>query len=240
MPPLFTDLDPEKFKDKIDVAKSFPFCIPYRMYYAFYSGDYHQTVNICTAMLKKKMITRYKLRYLSFVGKVYFELGDSEKLKLVCDKFDEWSAKSRPEGILKEAFAIYREYSNGNFEKCIDLYKNSKCKVKPRSIKYKLFSIYSELYYAILLYKAQHTEEAAKHFKKVISEGPKLNSSVIAQNYLDDINGVKELSTYDEVLPDEDYRLLSPKTESNIRICKIILSISVILLMILIIFNLAK
>lgn len=93
LPPLFTDLDPEKFKDKIDVAKSFQFCIPYRMYYAFYSGDYRQTVNICSAMLKKKMIKRYKLRYLSFVGKVYFELGDSEKLKLVCDKFDEWSAK---------------------------------------------------------------------------------------------------------------------------------------------------
>lgn len=141
---------------------------------------------------------------------------------------------------MKEAFAIYREYSNGNFEKCIDLYKNSKSKVNPRSIRYKLFSIYSELHYAILLYKAQHTEEAAKHFKKVISEGPKLNSSVVAQNYLDDINGVKELSTYGEVLPDEDYRLLSPKAESNIRICKIILSILVILLMILIIFALTK
>lgn len=89
------------------------------------TGEYQTVINICAQKLSQRQWNR-RLRYiwLSGLADCYFELGDEQKLLLVCDAYDRLAAKEnapRRLAELSKEFDRYRAYAQKDEEKCREI-----------------------------------------------------------------------------------------------------------------------
>lgn len=210
-PVLFKQLDAEKFKKAISSSDLFFPPISYKINASIYSGDYLAAVSICTKKLKEKCSLKNKCRYLSVLAEAYFELGDDEKLKAVCDKFSEVTEKSKNPKKMKSQFPLFRFYRHcldRNFENCLAIYDDIKANSNPKSLTYKIDGLYGDFNCAVIYYKMGDYEKAKQYFAKVTKKGAKMNASTLAKEYLYAIeSGDDSCLKKDEILPDDNYSI---------------------------------
>lgn len=75
------------------------------------AGEHQAMIDLCSKMLSQRQWNR-RLRYLwlSGLADCYFELGDCEKLLLVCDAFDRLSAKEKSTRRIANVAKVYERY----------------------------------------------------------------------------------------------------------------------------------
>lgn len=209
---LTYDLDPHKFKEVIE-NKFLSLPIVYRVLAAYCSGDYQTTINICAKKLTDKKTASKKYVYLLFLARSYFELGDMEKLRVVCNKFQQYVEADVNGEKIRQNYSVmqyYVCYLNGNFNQCKrlceegrDINKNSSQIVSDKTRK-----IQGDFNYAVACYKLGDIETARQIFEGIISIAPKMNLSSLSKKYLDAVNACEhEAKKYPEILPDFSYIL---------------------------------
>ena len=124
-----------------------------------------------------KTATRYKYHYLTYLANVYFDIGDDEKLRSVCEQYEIALAKEKTskEANCRTRFArmtFYDLYLKQNIEACITWVNT------PTPIK--LTQYHRTLCKARLALMQGNAEEANEYYELLAKEAAHLNYGKLA------------------------------------------------------------
>ncbi len=175
------------------------------------AGEHQAMIDLCTAMLSQRRWNR-RLRYLwlAALADCYFELGDCEKLLLVCDAFDRIVAKEKnPQHVaaLGEEFGRYRAYAQKDRDKCREIL------TQPPKTDFPV-NVYERAFYAarVLDHVLDNPEAARVQYQKAASWNEDYSFVRTAKLELEAMErGECYTDTLPEVLPDPKYVPRPPK-----------------------------
>ena len=153
----------------------------------YYLGNYKTVMDICQSKLNDPEIPEeYHFYYLIDMANVYFDLGDTDNLRNVCERYEESIAKKNPKlqnQIRKRFFRMtfYDRYVNGKYDECENLIISK----KPKKIQ-----TYRALFIKARLAEIQgKTEEARGYYEILIKKGTHLNGGKLAKKYRMEMDG---------------------------------------------------
>ena len=172
----------------------------YRVLYYYYSGNYQMAVNMCTNVIKGKRSLKYKYDYFLILSRVYFDIGDNEKLKTVCEKFRNYE-KDSAKKIKDNTIKLFESYLKEDFDECKkileDLFNKQTSKTS------NIIKMSQVFYTAAIKYYSGDKDTAKKLFEKVICEAPKLNYAKLSEKYIIAIDSSdKSVLSFPEILPE--------------------------------------
>ena len=214
---LFDKLDAVEFQ-KIVNDNRFNVPLIYRTSAAVSSGDYRTVINIASKSLSdKKMNIKVKYYYLSTLARVYFELRDFEKLKLLLEKYDEYQSKPSLKKCENEnsIWEYYRYFLKSDYESCKLLCDLRNGRLKDNAWDTKLRKIQNDFLYAIACYENDEIDKAKQIFLDIIQKAPNLYLSILSKKHIDAIQG-DELY-FEEILPDNNYQFVENRKFKVIR-----------------------
>ena len=192
-------------------------------------------MSFCVQKLNDKKCNQHRFTYLGWLAKVYYEVGDLEKLRAVVDKFEfETESLANGEGIRRKlaVMGFFRNYLDGNFAKCIEHYESCFNDEKLTRPDMRLSLVQGHFNYAVFNYRLGHFETATVHFKKVIDIAPKLYLAASAARYLEAIsNGTQYVSEFGELLPDLCAPM--PRTKRSTIVSAVVLRVLACVLLVL-------
>jgi|GEM_PF-3095078 len=202
---LYKDMDPEIFMLKSEKRESV-FLRPHLVYFTpmfrilstYYSGDYQTTVNICIKKLEYKFSN--KCAYFLILSRVYFDIGDNEKLKTVCEKFRNYE-KDSTKKIKDNTIKLFESYLKEDFDECEKILEDSLSKQTSKTSN--IVKMNQVFYTAAIKYYSGDKDTAKKLFEKVICEAPKLNYAKLSEKYIIAIDSSdKSVLSFPEILPE--------------------------------------
>ncbi len=163
-----------------EIVKQGKFCnvsAVYQIQAEYFIGNYTNVIDICNRKLEEKRIAkRYQYYYFYYLANTYFNLGEDDKLREICDRFYQNLASERKkERIFKRFadFSFFNIYLNRNFDACEEHLN------KVQKIPLVLADVaFSKARVALL---KGETEEAKKYFEKVIAEAPLLHYAKLSE-----------------------------------------------------------
>ena len=204
---LLNEANPQKYGAVMRECKSASPIGSEWLNYAYYTADYQTTINLCHSKLKNKKLKKYQHIYIICLARAYFELGDFENLRKMCDEFDTITKDSARGEKIRNHFVImkyYRLYLDGKHEECKELYE----KVL-QSKKYTgntISASQANFSYAIALYNTGYYENAKQVFSQIIEKSPLLQFADISKKYIECIDSHTEYAKEPViVLPEPDY-----------------------------------
>ena len=126
MPIINEQLDTKLFKELIYSTNNNNKYALEEVLVAYLDGDYNTVVNICSQKLADKKCAAHNLNYLQYLGRVYFDLGDFEKLQEICNEFEAVVAKKKNSHKVRNYYKLnsyFTAYLDGKFEDCYEMYK---------------------------------------------------------------------------------------------------------------------
>ncbi len=176
------------------------------------AGEHQAMIDLCSKMLSQRKWNR-RLRYLWLAGLAdcYFELGDCEKLLLVCDAFDRVAAKEkdrRRTAALRDIYDRYRAYAQKDRERCREIL------AQPPKTDFPV-DIYERAFYAARVFDhvLDNPEAARMQYQKAASWNEDYSFVRTAKLELEAMErGERYTDTVLEVLPDPAY-VLRPQKE---------------------------
>lgn len=231
---LTSEFNPKKYKAILEDGDIISRHAMERINAAFYNGDYQTVADICTLKLKDKKFRKYKLAYLTVLGRTYFILQDFEKLRLVCQCFERTAESHKnPEAIRKKfpIFEMFSLYLRGNFIDCKELYE--KLLTKKRTTSTKWNEVHTRFIYAIICHKCHYFDLAKLNFSYVICSVPKFNLADIAEKYLTySEKGEEYTPEQPEILPTENFSLPAyEKIKKRLLVLNIIIAAFMIMML---------
>lgn len=186
--PLILRFDAPLYYELIKQGKSANASAVYQIQAEYFVGHYANVIELCNKKTDDRRVERRWRYYIfSFLANAYFNLGEYEKLREVCNKFYAFLASDRKkEKVLKRFydFPFFVVFLNDNFEACEQYLKQQK-------IKYPLQCITLAYWKARVDLRKGETEEAKKGFEAVIAEAPLLTYAKLSQKALEAMeNGV--------------------------------------------------
>ncbi len=212
MPVINEQLDTKLFKDLIYSTNNHNKYALEEVLTAYLDGDYNRVVNICNTKLADKKCVAHKLNYLQYLGRVYFDLGNLEKLQEICNEFEEVVSKKKNSDKLRNYYKLtkyFEAFLDGNFEDCYEMYNQlyndaNYCKTR-------LTKVQIGYSYAVACYKTERIDEAKEIFSFVADAGAKTNYGSMARKYLSAISGDHDYK-YDklEITVEEKFDIEAP------------------------------
>lgn len=107
-----------------------------QLYGEYWCGNYQNVIRICKKKLADpKAANKFDFLYFAYLANVYFDLGDDEKLRDVCARFEASVMNKKPKLQKKYAkifkrMAFYKVYLSGNTEDCAVWLENNPAKDK--------------------------------------------------------------------------------------------------------------
>lgn len=171
----------------------------------FATGDYQGVINICANELKKtKMPTLTRAYFLNWLSYTYFILGDTENLRITCDKFDEISAHNKNVSLAFPLQKLFRLFTEGKNQEIKALY-GSENRIKWTKLKEYGY----EYIHAINFYVLGDFETAKGIFEKICTEAPLLNYATLSKKNLQSLNeGKRYIAERDFITPGEPSEIL--------------------------------
>ena len=170
--PLSLRLDAPLHYELVKQGKIAAYSAVYQIQAEYFVGHYANVIALCYEKLNDKRVNkRWKYYYLSYLANTYFDLGEEERLREVCDRFyRELASERKRERIFKRfrGFSFFSTYLNRNFEAC-DQYLQEKTEKNP------LLRINSLHLKARVAWLKGDTESAKASFEAVIAEAPLLH-----------------------------------------------------------------
>ena len=173
----------------------------------YFVGNYANVIRLCNQKLNdQKAKKNWKYFYLAYLAKTYFDLGEEERLREICDRFYQLlSTDKKREKILKrfEDIPFFSVYVNRNLEAC-EQYAN-----KPQ--KFPVQRMVIDFLKARLALLKGETEEARKGFEKIIAEAPLLHLATLSKLALEGMeNGTDYRESVAPILEKEITEPLKP------------------------------
>lgn len=206
---LIKNFDPFLFREVLEAGRIASLHANERIIAAFYCGDYQSVIDICTLKLNDKKLKQFKLQYLLYLARTYFELRDTENLRRVCNEFDEYAASSKNGKKIKEkymVFGFYSAYLSRDFSLCKERYE--KAFADNKMMKNKFNQAHTRYTYALICYECGDFNTALDNFNYVIGVAEKLNIAKTAEKYINAINKEREYKPEPIMLtPTEDFSM---------------------------------
>lgn len=205
---LTKDMDPVLFRAVIAEGDLISQHGAERLSAAYYNQDYQTVIDICTLKLKEQKNEKYRMYYLTFLARTYFELGDSVKLRAVCDQAEERILSGKnPDQLRRKhpVFQFYSLYLSGDYASCRALYESV---LQDKRLQSPWQQVHARFAYAIACYCCGDLEAAKESFSYVTETAPKLHLAALSQNYLDAMEaGTEYAPEYRELLPTENFSM---------------------------------
>ncbi|MBE6666533.1 MAG: hypothetical protein E7603_10045 [Ruminococcaceae bacterium] len=180
--PLILRLDAPLYYELIKQGKSVNTSAVYQIQAEYFVGHYANVIELCNKKLEDRHVERRWRYYLfSFLANAYFNLGEDEKLREVCNKFYAFLASDRKkEKVLKRFydFPFFTVFVNGNFEACEQYLKQPKKQTPLQRISLAFWKA------RVDLCKGE-TEEAKNGFEKIIAEAPLVTYAELSKKALE-------------------------------------------------------
>jgi len=226
LPILFEKLDSFEFQ-KIANHNLFAPNLTFRTSAAISVGDYQTVVDIANdQLINKKIPIKIKYYYLCILARAYFELRDFEKLEVVLSKYEEYKEQYPSKSFfrMRDSMWIYYQYFLGqNYEACRVAFNNQKTKSRRESSGKNYYDTLNDFYCAVACYSNNDFEKAKELFEDIISSAPKLHLSKVSQKYIEAIKSGSQLGIFDEVIPQENYRVFDSNKLKKTRRNRIII-----------------
>ncbi len=158
----------------------------WQLYGEYFCGHYQNAVSICKIKLADpKTAKRYKYHYLTYLANVYFDVGDDENLRKICEQYETALAAEKPskQANLRTRFprmTFYDYYLKQNIDACM-AWVNAPTNVT-------LNQYHRTLCKARLALLQGNREEAARFYEALAKEVPGLNYGKIAAQKLAEQN----------------------------------------------------
>lgn len=157
-------------------------------------------VNMCTTVIKGKHSLENKYNYFLILSRVYFDIGDNEKLKTVCEKFRNYE-KDSTKKIKDNTIKLFESYLKEDFDECEKILEDSLSKQTSKTSN--IIKMSQVFYTAAIKYYSGDKDTAKKLFEKVICEAPKLNYAKLSEKYIIAIDSSdKSVLSFPEILPE--------------------------------------
>ncbi len=179
---LTEKLDADTYLEIVRQAKFDPPASSYQLYGEYFYGNYQNVVSICKMKLADTKINkRFTYQYLAYLANVYFDIGDVENLRGVCEQFEIALASEKPRKQEKyrkfyKRIEFYRSYLKRDFDACIAILNNT---ARDTFTQHK--NTFSK---AKLALARGNTDEARGYFETLAKEVPQLNYGKIAAEEL--------------------------------------------------------
>ena len=198
------ELNPAKLKEIINEGGIFAHMPRRHLLAAYYNGDYQQTVDMCNRGLKNCDIKQSWLFY-DYLAGVYFQVGDTQSLLQVCEKFDQIVFINKSVQLYCPLMKLYKLYAKGEYSALQELYDS------PEKQKYnKAAYMVCEYIHAVNFYTVGNTEKAKEIFEKISTEAPLLGVGRLAKEQLSQIEQGQEYKiNQTSLIPNEEYKLPS-------------------------------
>ena len=150
----------------------------WQLYGEYFCGHYQNVISICKMKLDDpKTAIRYKYHYLTYLANVYFDIGDDENLRNVCEQYEVGLAKENPrkqENFRKRfpRMTFYDLYLKQDIEACVASVNT------PTPIK--LTQYHRTLCKARLALMQGNAEEANEYYELLAKEAAHLNYGKLA------------------------------------------------------------
>ena len=122
---LYKKLDADTYLATVYQGKFDTPAALWQLHGEYFCGHYQNVISICKMKLDDpKTATRYKYRYLTYLANVYFDIGDDEKLRSVCEQYEIALAKEKTskQANCRTRFprmTFYDLYLKQNIDACI-------------------------------------------------------------------------------------------------------------------------
>ncbi len=200
----------------------------------WYNGRFQNVVSLCRQLLSDpQVLDRHHYVFFVYLANVYFDVGDEENLRLVCDRFEEKLQSDKKAARIRKIFLrmqVFRQYLNRDFD-AIEAISGP----EPKDPLTKAFRTFRRARTALL---QGETAAAREMFVQIAAECPKLHYSMLAQRAVEAIDSGREYrEMFDDTEPTEEFpipqsfcsmRSLSKKFQVFRRICLILGSICII------------
>ncbi len=210
---LIEGLDAYEFLKIVNDKRLFPPLL-YRIHASISVGDYQSVVNIATSkMQQEKCALKIKFLCLCTLARAYFELGDYEKLKTVCVKYEEYRDSYPNASYLRPPHSLwtfYQDFLNHNYEACQALCEKRNTSLKPKAAYRNYHRLQNNFYCAVACYSNNEFEKAKKMFEVIMATAPNMHLAKVSQKYVEAIESNSQPVLYEEnILPQDDYQLHS-------------------------------
>lgn len=178
---LTEKLDSDTYLEIVRQGKFDPPASSYQLYGEYFCGNYQNAVSICKRKLgEPKLHKRFTYQYLVYLANVYFDIGDLENLRVVCEQFETALKSEEPQNQEKyrklfKRITFYESYLKQDIDACMSMINDS----TPKIYKYK--NIFSKAKLALM---KGNTDEARGYFETLSKEVPQLNYGKIAAEEL--------------------------------------------------------
>ena len=208
---LHRDLDPALFLEVMRRGKLHRPDAMWQIYGEYFHGSYRNAVAVCKMMLSDpKCSKNSKYSYMGYLANVYFDLGDRDALRDICEKFNSALAAEKPARAKKIAASFPRVtfsdlYLKNDIPACAEWIG--------RPIETKLAKYNRIFCRARLAELSGNTAEARSCYETLISEVPELNYGKLAQKRLCELDGIPvegKFDTFDLSVP-TDATIISPE-----------------------------
>lgn len=211
--PLTLRLDAPLHYELVKQGKLVAISAIYQIQAEYFVGHYANVIALCYEKLKDTRVNkRWRYYYLSYLANTYFDLGEEERLREVCDRFyGEIASERNKERVFKRfrGFSFFSTYLNRNFEAC-DQYLQEKTEKNP------LLRINSLYLKARVAWLKGDTESAKASFEAVIAEAPLLHYAKLSEAALKAMeNGTDYRETIKPLLETETPAPLKPPAASG-------------------------
>lgn len=158
----------------------------WQLYGEYFCGHYQNVISICKLKLNDpKTANRYKYHYLTYLANVYFDIGDDENLRKVCEQYEVSLAKekTRKQANCRTRFprmTFYDLYLKQNIDACIRWVN------MPTPII--LNQYHRKLCKARLALMQGNAEEANGYYEELAKEAAQLNYGKLAIKHLAEQN----------------------------------------------------
>lgn len=191
------DLDPDTYLSAIRIGNFDTVDATWQILGEYYCGNYNNVVSICKTKLEDpNMLKRYKYTYLTYLANVYFEVGDDENLRKVCEQFETYLSKEieQKQPKFRKQFprmTFYDLYLKNDIDACF------KWLSAPTPLK--LNQAHRSYSKAKLLYMQGKKDEARSYCEKLAQELPQTNYGKLSIKLISDFENNN--------LPDNDVSL---------------------------------
>lgn len=214
---LTVECDPVKYKAVLEEGKILSRSAMESVLAAYYTGDYQSTVDICCRQLQDKKAAKHKCFYLSFLARVYFTVGDEDKLRSVCEAFERTVSASPKEEQLRRdhlAFRFYSLYLQEDFAACKAL--SEACLADQGYMSTPFQEGHTRFTYGVSCYKCGDPDTARQQFALVAEKLPLFPMAGISRQYLEAMESGREYRPeFVDLLPTEGFAM--PQHDARIR-----------------------
>ncbi|MGN0493950.1 MAG: tetratricopeptide repeat protein [Acutalibacteraceae bacterium] len=228
-PVLSERLDPQSYLSLIYATNNINKYALDEIICAFLLYDYEKAASICLLKLADPKCKAYKLYYMAYLARIYFDTGEYDKLNEIREKFrTETAAKRNGQAIRNnfKLFTFYDLYFEGKYEECRRLYEL--LYKDPKFCQTRLNRLMVAYSLALVTLKAGDTDKAKALFSRIAGEAPHLNLGIIASDYLSALeNGTEYSPVPKNTEPDSDFKLPLPPKNPNTKRSVVVLVICI-------------